>query len=80
MALDAHILDHQTRCNTPHLTGQFQRQNSKKAGLPHRRTKAYSHGPRAQAGVFYAVHAERPFYDELCEFMASEAVYFVQVL
>jgi len=29
--------------------------------------------------VFYAVHAERPFYDELCEFMASEPVV-VQVL
>ena len=24
----------------------------------------------AQAGVFYAEHAERPFYGELCEFMA----------
>lgn len=34
---------------------------------------------KAQAGVFYAVHAERPFYDELCEFMASEPVV-VQVL
>ena len=34
---------------------------------------------RAQAGVFYEVHAERPFYDELCEFMASEPVV-VQVL
>ena len=33
----------------------------------------------AQAGVFYAVHAERPFYGELCEFMASEPVV-VQVL
>ena len=29
------------------------------------------HLTKAQAGVFYAVHAERPFYDELCEFMAS---------
>ena len=29
------------------------------------------HMTKAQAGVFYAVHAERPFYDELCEFMAS---------
>ncbi|SER96129.1 nucleoside diphosphate kinase [Tranquillimonas rosea] len=34
---------------------------------------------KAQAGVFYAVHKERPFYDELCEFMASEPVV-VQVL
>ncbi|MCY4208178.1 MAG: nucleoside-diphosphate kinase [Roseovarius sp.] len=34
---------------------------------------------RAQAGAFYAVHEERPFYDELCEFMASEPVV-VQVL
>lgn len=24
-----------------------------------------------QAGVFYAVHKERPFYGELCEFMSS---------
>ena len=31
------------------------------------------------AKAFYAVHAERPFYDELCEFMASEPVV-VQVL
>ena len=28
----------------------------------------------AQAGVFYAEHAERPFYGELCEFMASVPV------
>ena len=34
---------------------------------------------KSQAGVFYEVHAERPFYDELCEFMASEPVV-VQVL
>ncbi|KUF12146.1 nucleoside-diphosphate kinase [Pseudoponticoccus marisrubri] len=34
---------------------------------------------KAQAGQFYAVHKERPFYDELCEFMASEPVV-VQVL
>ncbi len=34
---------------------------------------------RAQAGEFYAVHKERPFYDELCEFMASGPVV-VQVL
>src|SRR6056297_3622807 len=33
----------------------------------------------AQAGTFYAVHKERPFYGELCEFMASEPVV-VQVL
>ena len=37
------------------------------------------HLTKDQAGVFYAVHAERPFYDELCEFMASEPVV-VQVL
>ena len=37
------------------------------------------HLSKAQAGVFYEVHAERPFYDELCEFMASEPV-IVQVL
>ena len=37
------------------------------------------HLTKAQAGIFYAVHAERPFYDELCEFMASEPVV-VQVL
>ena len=34
---------------------------------------------KAQAQTFYAVHKERPFYDELCEFMASEPVV-VQVL
>jgi nucleoside-diphosphate kinase len=34
---------------------------------------------KAQAGEFYIVHAERPFYDELCEFMASGPVV-VQVL
>ncbi|MBV1927840.1 MAG: nucleoside-diphosphate kinase [Rhodobacteraceae bacterium] len=33
----------------------------------------------AQAGEFYSVHAERPFYGELCEFMVSEPVV-VQVL
>ena len=27
-----------------------------------------------QAGVFYAVHKERPFYGELCDFMASGPV------
>jgi len=37
------------------------------------------HMTKAQAGQFYAVHAERPFFDELCEFMASEPVV-VQVL
>ena len=37
------------------------------------------HLTKAQAGVFYAVHAERPFYDELCEFMSSEPIV-VQVL
>ena len=31
------------------------------------------------AGKFYEVHSERPFYDELCEFMSSEPV-IVQVL
>ena len=33
----------------------------------------------AQAGIFYEVHKERPFYGELCEFMASGPVV-VQVL
>lgn len=28
----------------------------------------------AQAGVFYEVHKERPFYGELCEYMSSGAV------
>jgi nucleoside-diphosphate kinase len=37
------------------------------------------HMTPAQAGQFYAVHKERPFYGELCEFMASEPVV-VQVL
>ena len=37
------------------------------------------HLTKAQAGEFYKVHAERPFYDELTEFMASEPVV-VQVL
>lgn len=37
------------------------------------------HLSKAQAGEFYKVHAERPFYDELCDFMASEPVV-VQVL
>ncbi len=34
---------------------------------------------KEQAGQFYAVHKERPFYDELCEFMASGPIV-VQVL
>lgn len=34
---------------------------------------------REQAGEFYAVHKDRPFYDELCEFMSSAPVV-VQVL
>ncbi len=33
----------------------------------------------AQAQQFYAVHAERPFFDELCEFMVSGPIV-VQVL
>ncbi|MFN3613012.1 MAG: nucleoside-diphosphate kinase [Rubrimonas sp.] len=37
------------------------------------------HLTKAQAGRFYEVHKDRPFYDELCEFMASEPVV-VQVL
>lgn len=37
------------------------------------------HLTKAQAGKFYEVHAERPFYGELCEFMASGPVV-VQVL
>ena len=32
------------------------------------------HLTKEQAGVFYAVHSERPFYDELCEFMASAPI------
>jgi len=34
---------------------------------------------KEQAGKFYEVHAKRPFYDELCTFMASGPVV-VQVL
>ncbi len=34
---------------------------------------------KTQAGHFYAVHKERPFYDELCAFMSSAPVV-VQVL
>ena len=37
------------------------------------------HLSKAQAEVFYQVHSERPFYGELCDFMASEPVV-VQVL
>ena len=37
------------------------------------------HLSKAQAGVFYEVHSERPFYGELCDCMASEPVV-VQVL
>ena len=32
------------------------------------------HLTMAQAGVFYAEHAERPFYGQMCEFMASAPV------
>jgi nucleoside-diphosphate kinase len=37
------------------------------------------HMTKAQAEKFYEVHAERPFYGELCDFMASAPVV-VQVL
>ena len=37
------------------------------------------HLSKGQAGVFYKVHSDRPFYGELCDFMASEPVV-VQVL
>jgi len=37
------------------------------------------HMTKEQAGKFYEVHKDRPFYDELCTFMASEPVV-VQVL
>ena len=37
------------------------------------------HMTRAQAEGFYAIHAERPFYGELCDFMTSGPVV-VQVL
>ena len=37
------------------------------------------HLTKAQAGEFYGVHKERPFYAELCAFMASAPVV-VQVL
>ena len=32
------------------------------------------HLTTAQAGVFYCEHSERPFYGELCDFMASASV------
>ena len=34
---------------------------------------------KAQAGSFYVVHKERPFFDELCDFMSSGPIV-VQVL
>ncbi len=34
---------------------------------------------KAQAGSFYAVHKDRPFFDDLCEFMSSGPIV-VQVL
>ena len=34
---------------------------------------------KAQAGSFYAVHKDRPFFDELCDFMSSGPIV-VQVL
>ena len=37
------------------------------------------HLTKEQAGVFYSVHQERPFYNELCEFMSSHPI-LVQVL
>ena len=37
------------------------------------------HLSKKQANTFYEVHKERPFYDELCEFMASHPIV-VQVL
>ena len=37
------------------------------------------HLSKVQAEVFYEVHSDRPFYGELCDFMASEPVV-VQVL
>lgn len=35
----------------------------------------YIHITEAQAKAFYAVHAERPFYGELVEFMTSGPIY-----
>ena len=37
------------------------------------------HITKKQAGVFYQVHKDRPFFDELCEFMSSFPIV-VQVL
>ena len=37
------------------------------------------HLTKKQAGIFYLVHKDRPFYQELCDFMASEPIV-VQVL
>ena len=37
------------------------------------------HMTKEQAGKFYEVHSERPFFDELCDFMSSAPV-IVQVL
>ena len=37
------------------------------------------HMTKEQAAKFYEVHSERPFYDELCDFMSSAPV-IVQVL
>ena len=37
------------------------------------------HMTKEQAGKFYEVHSERPFYNELCDFMSSAPV-IVQVL
>ena len=37
------------------------------------------HLTKKQAGIFYLVHKDRPFYEELCDFMASEPIV-VQVL
>ena len=34
---------------------------------------------KAQAGSFYAVHKDRPFFDELCDFMSSGPIV-VQIL
>ena len=33
-----------------------------------------THLSKEKAGEFYAVHKERPFYGELCEFMSSGAI------
>ena len=37
------------------------------------------HLSKKQAGIFYEIHKERPFYNELCEFMSSHPI-IVQVL